>query len=279
MTVQAAISKYEFSFTENEKKIMKYIMENGNAITHMNSTQLSQAIGTSQSSVIKFVKKIGYRSFTDFKIQVREDFIDHEQVESLRAQNVSLEDPLPDVIRAIYSESIESLSQTYINLDKDTVKKCISCIENAKRIYICGKGASYLPAYDLSTKLMKFGMTVICIQDLETMEVTAGSARKEDLYFFFSFSGESEELIRIMKRARRHNAETVLVTKNTTSTLAELADMCIGIVTNEAKYRAASMSSRIVFFSIVDVLFLGVLKNDLKNRLKKLPLEKKNSRR
>lgn len=57
MTVQAAISKYEFSFTENEKKIMKYIMENGNAITHMNSTQLSQAIGTSQSSVIKFVKK------------------------------------------------------------------------------------------------------------------------------------------------------------------------------------------------------------------------------
>ena len=100
MTVQAAISKYEFSFTENEKKIMKYIMENGNAITHMNSTQLSQAIGTSQSSVIKFVKKIGYRSFTDFKIQVREDFIDHEQVESLRAQNVSLEDPLPDVIRA-----------------------------------------------------------------------------------------------------------------------------------------------------------------------------------
>ena len=110
MTVQAAISKYEFSFTENEKKIMNYIMENGNSITQMNSTELSQAIGTSQSAVIKFVKKIGYRSFTDFKMQVREDFISQEQVDSLKSQNVSLEDPLEDVIQAIYAESIDSLS-------------------------------------------------------------------------------------------------------------------------------------------------------------------------
>lgn len=275
MTVQAAISKYEFSFTENEKKIMNYIMENGNSITQMNSTELSQAIGTSQSAVIKFVKKIGYRSFTDFKMQVREDFISQEQVDSLKSQNVSLEDPLEDVIQAIYAESIDSLSQTYMNLDKEMIKKCIDHIEHAERVYLCGKGASYLPAQDLASKLLKFGMTVICIQDLETMELTAGSAREKDLYFFFSFSGESEELVRIMKKADRHGAETVVVTKNPASTLASMADICIEIVTNEPKYRAASMSSRIVFFSIVDVIFLGVLKNDLKTRLKKLPLDKK----
>lgn len=275
MTIQGAISKLEFSLTENEKKIVDYIVKNGNKISMMNSTELSNAIGTSQSSIIKFVKKMGFHSFTDFKVQIREDFINQEQMDSLKSQNVSLADPLEDVIGAIYSESMESLSQTYRNLDQNLIKTCIEKIEKAERIYICGKGASFLPAQDLASKLVKFGMTVLCMSDLETVELTAKSSKKTDLYIFFSFSGETEELLRIMQQAKKGRVYTVVITKNLMSPLSSGADLCIEIVTNENKYRVASMSSRIAFFSIVDILFLGVLKNDLQDRLKKLPLAKK----
>lgn len=275
MTIQGAISKLEFSLTENEKKIVDYIVKNGNKISMMNSTELSNAIGTSQSSIIKFVKKMGFHSFTDFKVQIREDFINQEQMDSLKSQNVSLADPLEDVIGAIYSESMESLSQTYRNLDQNLIKTCIEKIEKAERIYICGKGASFLPAQDLASKLVKFGMTVLCMSDLETVELTAKSSKKTDLYIFFSFSGETEELLRIMQQAKKGGVYTVVITKNLMSPLSSGADLCIEIVTNENKYRVASMSSRIAFFSIVDILFLGVLKNDLQDRLKKLPLAKK----
>ncbi len=78
-----------------------------------------------------------------------------------------------------------------------------------------------------------------------------------------------------MEKAKQGGAYGIVVTKNLASPLADQADSCIEIVTNENKYRVASMSSRIAFFSIVDVLFLGLLKNDLQNRLKKLPLAKK----
>lgn len=275
MTIQGAISKLELSLTENEKKIVDYIVKNGNKISMMNSTELSNAIGTSQSSIIKFVKKMGFHSFTDFKVQIREDFINQEQMDSLKSQNVSLADPLEDVIGAIYSESMESLSQTYRNLDQNLIKTCIEKIEKAERIYICGKGASFLPAQDLASKLVKFGMTVLCMSDLETVELTAKSSKKTDLYIFFSFSGETEELLRIMQQAKKGGVYTVVITKNLMSPLSSGADLCIEIVTNENKYRVASMSSRIAFFSIVDILFLGVLKNDLQDRLKKLPLAKK----
>lgn len=275
MTIQGAISKYELSLTENERKIVDYILKNGNEISMMNSTQLSDAIGTSQSAIIKFVKKIGFSGFTDFKIQAREDFINQEQMNSLKSQNVSLADPLPDIIGAIYGESIDSLEQTFLNLNKDVINTCIVKMEEADRIYVCGKGASALPAQDLASKLLKFGMTVIETSDLETVELTAKSARVGDVYLFFSFSGETEELLRIMEKVKRGGAYTIVVTKNLASLLAKQANVCIEIVTNENKYRVASMSSRIAFFSIVDVLFLGILKNDLQNRLKKLPLAKK----
>lgn len=275
MTIQGAISKVEMSLTENEKKISDYIVQNGKRITELNSTELSKEIGTSQSSIIKFVKKIGYNTFVDFKMQAREDFINQEQMDSLKSQNVSLADPLEDIIGAIYGESIDSLSQTYLNLDMNAINECIDKLESSKRIYVCGKGASLLPAQDLASKLMKFGMTVICIADLETMELTAKSAKDTDLYLFFSFSGESEELVRIAEKAKAGNAYQVVVTKNLTSSLAAMGSLCIEIISNETTYRVASMSSRIAFFSIVDVLFLGLLKNDLQNRLRKLPLSKK----
>lgn len=275
MTIQGAISKYELSLTENERKIVDYILKNGSGISAMNSTQLSDAIGTSQSAIIKFVKKIGFSGFTDFKIQAREDFVNQEQMNSLKSQNVSLADPLSDIIGAIYGESIDSLEQTYLNLNKDVIDTCIMKVEEAERIYVCGKGASSLPAQDLASKLLKFGMTVIETSDLETVELTDKSARTGDVYLFFSFSGETEELLRIMEKVKRGGAYTIVVTKNLASPLAREADICIEIVTNESKYRVASMSSRIAFFSIVDVLFLGILKNDLQNRLKKLPLAKK----
>lgn len=275
MTIQGAISKFELSLTENEKKISEYIVQNGTRILEMNSTELSKEIGTSQSSIIKFIKKIGFNSFVDFKLQAKEDFINQEQMDSLKSQNVSLADPFEDIISAIYGESIESLSQTYLNLNKKVIEECIQKIETANRVYICGKGASLFPAQDLASKLMKFGMTVICIADLETVELTAKSAVETDLYFFFSFSGETEELLRIAEKAKKRGVYQVVVTKNLASTLATMADLCIEIVTNETTYRVASMSSRIAFFSIVDIIFLGVLKNDLQNRLKKLPLSKK----
>lgn len=175
MTIQGAISKYELSLTENEKKISEYIVQNGTKISEMNSTELSKEIGTSQSSIIKFIKKIGFNSFVDFKVQAKEDFINQEQMDSLKSQNVSLADPFEDIIGAIYGESIESLSQTYLNLNKKVIEECIQKIETANRVYICGKGASLFPAQDLASKLMKFGMTVICIADLETVELTAKS--------------------------------------------------------------------------------------------------------
>ena len=275
MTIHGAISKFELSLTENERKIAEYITKNGNKISQMNSAQLSNEIGTSQSAIIKFVKKIGFNSFVDFKMQAREDFTSQEQMDSLKSQDVSLADPFDDIIGAIYGESIESLSQTYLNLDINVIKNCVCKLEDAQRIYICGKGASLLPAQDLASKLLKFGLTVICIDDLETVEITVKSAKPSDLYLFFSFSGETEELLRIMQKAKNKGAYSIVITKNIASPLAQMADSCIEIITNETKYRVASMSSRIAFFSVVDVLFLGVLKNDLQDRLRKLPLAKK----
>lgn len=268
MTIRAAVSQKEMNFTETEKKIADYIMENGDSIAKMNSTELSNAIGTSQSSIIKFVKKIGMNSFTDFKVQLHHEFISTQQVDSLKSQNTSLEDDIEDVVKAIYQESIDSMYNTMINIDMEAFKTSIQLIEKAGRIYICGKGASFLPAQDLASKLMKFGMTAICIQDLETMALTAVSAKENDIFIFFTFSGETIELIKILQGAKDNHSKIITVTKNAESTIGSQSTICLQIVTNEPKHRAASMSSRIVFFSIVDILYLGVLKNDLKKRLR-----------
>ena len=268
MNIRAAISNKELSFTETEKKIADYLLKHGQCVAQMNSTQLGEAVGTSQSSIIKFIHKLGFSRFGDFKLQIYEDFIRKKQMNLLKAQRVSLEDPFPWLMQGIYEESIESLRHTCEGLHDQPVSECIAWMEQARRIYICGKGASYFPAQDLAGKLLKFGFTIICLQDLETMEISAGGASDGDVYLCFSYSGESEELKRIFVKAKAGGAKTIVITKNAHSTLKEMSDLCLTIVTNEPHDRIASMSSRIAFFSIVDVLFLGILKSDLHERLR-----------
>lgn len=268
MKIQTLISNRELSFTATEKKIADYLLTHGAAVARMNSTRLSEAIGTSQSSIIKFIHKLGFSRYGDFKLQVHEDFIRRNQMNTLKAQSVSLEDPFPQVIQGIYAESIASLRHTMESLQTQPLVECIACMEQAQRIFICAKGASYFPAQDLADKLLKFGFTVLCMQDLETMESSAVGANDQDVYVCFSYSGETAELKRIFAKAKQGGAKRIVITKNTHSTLRDMSDLCLTIVTNEPNYRVASMSSRIAFFSIVDVLFLGILKNNLNERLR-----------
>ena len=272
--VRAAISKMELTFTETERKIASYFLEHGAEAVSMSSTEVAKAIGVSQSSIIKFVKKIGFDGFVDFKMNLYEsDERSRKAVsDAFGVRGISLEDPFDRVVEGLFSSEVEALRQTFENLDMEKLAQAVEMIDDAQRVFICGKGTSYLVGLDLAHKLMKFGMTVICDSDLDTMLIGATGARSGDLYIAFSYSGESKDLVRILAAARKCGARTLVATKNVRSSLVGLADVCLEIVTEEQTFRAATMSSRIAFGALADALFLGVFKMDLPERQRRLTL-------
>lgn len=268
-SILSEISKKELSYTKTEKKIAEYILKLREDIISYSSFDLAKELGVSQSAVMKFLKKTSNIGFTEFKLLLSKEYEGNQKIEgeNLRHDNISLTDSLEKVSKAIIFESMTSLSKTSEHLNLNKIKKSIEYINFSRRIFLVGAGSSALPALDLASKLMKIGITAIWYQDIDSIQAAAFSSNSEDLFIAFSYSGKTKKIIDILKAAKEKGAKTIVITKNTESPQSKIADIVIEIISNETDLRTSAMSSRIVFFSIVDILFLGVIKKDLNNRL------------
>lgn len=267
-SIFSEISKKELSYTKTEKLIAEHILKLGEKIVSYSSFDLAKELNVSQSAIMKFVKKTSGVGFTEFKILLGKEY-DRENYQEmiLKHDSISLIDPIEKVSKAIILESITALSNTNEQLNLTKIKECIDSIDKAKRVFILGLGSSALPALDLASKLMKIGITAIWYQDADSIQAAALSSNQEDIFIAFSYSGKTKKILEILTTAKENKAKVVVVTKNVSSPQSKLADIVIEIISNETELRTSAMSSRIVFFSIVDILFLGVIKKDLNNRL------------
>ncbi|MBM6842164.1 MurR/RpiR family transcriptional regulator [[Clostridium] spiroforme] len=71
-------------FTEREKIIAAYILENSEKVIHMSSRELARNTFTNATTIVRFVKKLGYSSYNDFKINylydLKNDTYDQEDL-------------------------------------------------------------------------------------------------------------------------------------------------------------------------------------------------------
>ena len=92
-------------------------------------------------------------------------------------------------------------------------------LDEADRIFIAGAGRSKLVGNFLAMRLMHAGYDVSVVGEIVTPAIRPG-----DLLVTISGSGETEQLIVFTKRASVLGAKVVLITTNSRSTIANLAD-------------------------------------------------------
>lgn len=60
-------------FTERESQIADYILNHCEQVLQMTTRQLASETYTSATVIVRFVKKLGYQGFNDFKIHLLSD--------------------------------------------------------------------------------------------------------------------------------------------------------------------------------------------------------------
>ena len=92
------------------------------------------------------------------------------------------------------------------------------------RIFTTGVGASSVPAKVLSHALASMGISGTEADPTELLHGGFGRIRQSDLLICFSDSGETKEIIRILKHAKKFNICTILVKQNKDIPQPELSD-------------------------------------------------------
>ena len=245
------------SMSANEKKLADFVLENAPLIRDYSSQQIAGSVGVSQSSVVKFSQKLGYRGFTDLKLAVHESVVmQGSNVSVLRTDDgYAEEQPIKDSLLARKSEVLSSA--TVIN-DNDAILAAVRAIEAAAQVQVIGADGASLVAKDLAHKLIELGKPVIAESDRDVQLAGVARLRRDDCLVVISASGQAAHLIDVVKSARKSAAVVISITNQWANPLGTIADIQLYSVSSG---EGTSIAKLIVATSqqhLVDVLYCSL---------------------
>jgi len=110
-----------------------------------------------------------------------------------------------------------------------TVELMLACVEAGGKVVVTGVGKSLHVAEKTSAILASTGTCSVVLNPVQAMHGDLGMTGPKDILLALSFSGESEEVVRLVPAVRRHGLKVVALTGRTDSTLAKLSDVILEI--------------------------------------------------
>ncbi len=255
------IKSLKNEFTGSESKIADYIIENPEEVSQLTAEKLAANTSTSPASVVRFSKKIGYEGYQDLKIALAKSTIIHSNKNKIY-EAVTTDDTSEEIIQKISAENIKIIEDTSRLLDKNALSEATTVILNAGKINIFGIGSSYLVGGDLQYKLLRINMPASIYQDPHLQLVTASNMARGDVAIGISHSGKSKETFDALKVAKESGAKIISITKYGSNPISDLADIRLYTAESERGFRMGAISSRIAQLTIIDMLFVNIVKEN-----------------
>ena len=108
-------------------------------------------------------------------------------------------------------------------------------LECKGRVILTGMGKSGIICQKIAATLTSTGTPSFFLHPAEAMHGDLGVIQSDDVVIALSYSGETDELLRLLETIRRLGAKLIAITGGTSSTLAQAADVALDCsVTEEA---------------------------------------------
>src|SRR5471032_155578 len=184
------------TLAQNDRKLADFLLQHQEQARHLSSQKLAELAGVSQSGVVKFAQKLGYKGFPALKLAMSEALAlpQNESAVTVHNQIIST-DSLLVVGEKLLAEKQSALRATLDINSEQRLQQALAMLSGARKIILTGIGASGLVAKDLAYKLLKIGLTAIAESDTHVLLATVQALSDEDLLLAISFSGERGRLI------------------------------------------------------------------------------------
>lgn len=134
--------------------------------------------------------------------------------------------------RKVFEVEIGGLERTRDSLGEAfvaTVRLMVDTLEADGLVVVTGVGKSLHVAEKMSAVFASTGTRSIVLNPVQAMHGDLGMTSPRDMLIALSFSGESEEVVKLVPAIRRHGLKVVAVTGNPDSTLARASDLTLPI--------------------------------------------------
>ncbi|MGW2938286.1 MurR/RpiR family transcriptional regulator [Streptomyces sp. NPDC001156] len=265
MSIRTSIQSQVDEYPPSLRRVADAVLAQPRIVLDQTITELARTCQTSETSVVRFCRRIGFTGYAPLRIQMAAELANETARFGAAAgygSDITPTDSLADAIAKISTAEIVGIQQTADSVDLALLERIVQRVAAARRVLTFGIAASNSSARDLVQKLLRIDIDALSFTDAHEALVPASLLGPQGVAIGFSHSGRTRETVAFLRAARESGAYTVAVTNAAMTPLEAQADATLRTAVRETRFRSGAMASRIAQLTIVDYLFVGVARSD-----------------
>ncbi len=251
MELFAAINARYRSLSPSERRVASYVQSHPEEIVLMSLQALAARCDTSDATVLRFCRSIGFSGYQDFKSALIPQLLGRGK--AIR-QELQGEDPVRGLITALSRDA----SQTLRSVGMQRLDLIADAVLAAGHRLLVGLAGSAGVARIFASSLLSIGLPAVTLSDRVEIERFADLVGRGDLVMGISHSGETQEVVGALARSRRRGATTVAMTNFSPSGIEKVADHVLLTSVPESLLGSYSCYPRIMELLVLEVLLARV---------------------
>ena len=239
-----------------ERRIADFILDNSHLLRDYSSQQLADALRISQSSVVKFSQKLGFKGYPDLKFSVGEDFARSDNGDDAGSAGSLPETTHSALAEALWQAKAQAERETRLINPPESLDAIAAAVGGAGKVFIIGLGPDGIPARAFALALSTLGILSVHHFDSALMATAASAARRGDAMMVFSEYGRQAALCQIARQVRDQGALVLSVTRHTANPLRALAGAALLVSAHDGRPHVEPLLYQAAVQHLLDLLFV-----------------------
>jgi DNA-binding MurR/RpiR family transcriptional regulator len=258
------INKRFNDLRKSEKRVAEFVQKHLDEAVLLTTQGLANKCNTSDATVIRFCRSLGYKTFGEFKIALVPELLQNGQsvLKDIKKESK------PESIKEVFLQNLhQQTDSTVNNINFETVKIVAQNLIKANRIVIVGIGGSAGVAYILNDALGSLGIYSNYLNDRSVIQNMIPTLTKTDVIIGISHSGETEEIVSAVKTASEYGSVTIALTNFSPSPLADCSNHILLTSIPNNLLGSYSCQARISQLALLELVIIEIKQQlSLKNK-------------
>ena len=242
-------------FSKGQKRLADYIKENYDKAAFLTAAKMGEAVGVSESTVVRFATQLGYKGYPEFQKALGE--LVRTKLNSIQRMEVTYgRISQGEILTSVLQADIEKIKLTMGSMDQEAFEMAVDTILKAKRIYVIGIRSCAPLASFLSYYLQLICENVTLVNTNSSSEIFEQLIRigQDDVVIGISFPRYSMRTLKALEFANNRNAKVITLTDSVHSPM-NLYSSCNLIARSDM---ASIVDSLVAPLSVINALVVAL---------------------
>lgn len=211
--LSSRINEVYGKLSKGHKLLAAYITDNYDRAAFLTASKLGEAVGVSESTVVRFATHLGYKGYPEFQDALQDQV--RGKLDSMQRMEVTYgRIGQSKILEAVLKGDEEKIHSTLEKMDQNAFELAVDTILQAKNIYVIGLRSCAPLASFLAFYLTMMFENVHLLQTNSANEIFEQMLRigKEDVMIGISFPRYSMRTLKALEFANNRSAKVITLT-------------------------------------------------------------------